>query len=191
MQFSAYKVRRHGKIVDLEITAMNFDVSYRRLITAARDGAVKIWNFNNGALLRELPVYDNHELTSIVCQKERIITAGWNKRITVYVDNRGEEDDSVSCLRPSHRDDIVSLALHNNNVLASGSYDGDIMIWSLETGRLLHCLNARRGPFPHTAANGVQTGFYKPGEKPVPMQSSSSILGERFYKCFKVKNTFT
>ena len=49
----------HG---DSEITAMTFDQSKRRLITGARDGTVKIWNFNNGCCLRELEPIDDEEV---------------------------------------------------------------------------------------------------------------------------------
>ena len=35
---------------------MTFDPNLRRLLTAAKDGTIKIWNFNNGALLGELQV---------------------------------------------------------------------------------------------------------------------------------------
>ena len=45
-----------------EITAMTFDPSYRRLVTGGRDGSVKIWNFNNGACLRELETFDCMEV---------------------------------------------------------------------------------------------------------------------------------
>lgn len=44
----------HGSI---EITAMTFDPTGRRLITGARDGSIKMWNFNNGACLA---VLENH-----------------------------------------------------------------------------------------------------------------------------------
>lgn len=47
MQFS----HCHG---DMELTAMIFDPSGRRLITGGRDGSLKIWNFNNGACLNVL-----------------------------------------------------------------------------------------------------------------------------------------
>ena len=42
MQFSAYKTRKDGGTIDLEITAMVFDPTYRRLITAAKEGPVKV-----------------------------------------------------------------------------------------------------------------------------------------------------
>ena len=38
----------HG---NMEITAMAFDTTGRRLVTGGRDGSLKIWNFNNGACL--------------------------------------------------------------------------------------------------------------------------------------------
>jgi len=47
MQFS----HCHG---NMEITAMAFDTTRRRLVTAGRDGSIKIWNFNNGACLSVL-----------------------------------------------------------------------------------------------------------------------------------------
>lgn len=44
----------HG---NMEITAMAFDPTGRRLITGGRDGSIKLWNFNNGACLS---VLENH-----------------------------------------------------------------------------------------------------------------------------------
>jgi len=192
MQFSAYKEHQEGITKDLEITAMAFDPTYRRLITAAREGPVKIWNFNNGACLREYPMYDRCEITAIVCPKQRIVTVGWNKRITIYVDS--SDDDTVQCLQPSHKDDITSVVLYGNNMLASSSFDGDIMIWSLETGRMLHCLNADRGNFPFTPANGVKTGYYLPTEvknhqsKKRAESADEKIVDSSLFVCRKRRN---
>ena len=52
----------HGKA---EITAMAFDTSGRRLITGARDGTIKTWNFNNGQLLQDLVKDDTTEVTGL------------------------------------------------------------------------------------------------------------------------------
>ncbi len=40
--------RAHGKA---KVTAAAFDHNQRRLVTAASDGGVCMWNFNNGSLL--------------------------------------------------------------------------------------------------------------------------------------------
>ena len=44
-----------------KITAMCFDSSERRLITGANDGSVRMWNFNNGSLLKEFFHKDDPE----------------------------------------------------------------------------------------------------------------------------------
>merc|ERR1712048_319341 len=67
---------------DVEITALAFDESKRRLITGSRNGITRVWNFNNGACLRELKSEDRSEISSIVCPKQLILTAGWNKKLT-------------------------------------------------------------------------------------------------------------
>lgn len=43
--------KTHG---DAGITCMTFDRTNRRLITAGRDGAIRIWNYNNGHCLKTL-----------------------------------------------------------------------------------------------------------------------------------------
>ena len=55
---------------DMEITAMSFDPTKRKLITGARDGVVKIWNFNNGACLRILQEPDGSEVRYIKIYKK-------------------------------------------------------------------------------------------------------------------------
>ena len=49
---------------EIEITAVTFDPTKRRLITGTRAGTVRIWNFNNGACLRELQSADDSEVIS-------------------------------------------------------------------------------------------------------------------------------
>ena len=51
----------HGNV---EITAMAFDPSGRRLITGGRDGSIKLWNFNNGACLSILETRYEAEVRS-------------------------------------------------------------------------------------------------------------------------------
>ena len=55
-QFPAHKKVVNGVVVAVELSAMAFDPTLRRLITGSRDGSVKFWNFNNAACLKELEV---------------------------------------------------------------------------------------------------------------------------------------
>ena len=148
IQFVAHRKVVAGVEMDVEITAMQFDPTLRRLITALRDGIIKIWNFNNGAVLRVMETAEQLEVTGIVCPAQRIITAGWNKRLTVYVDCG--DDETQLDWQQQHNDDILSLAFFPPGTVASASYDGDILVWSLETGRVTMRLNAQDGVKPFT-----------------------------------------
>ena len=55
IQFVA-RLRRQQDGTDqpVAVTAMRFDGSLRRLIAGFNDGCVRIFNFNNGAILREV-----------------------------------------------------------------------------------------------------------------------------------------
>ncbi|XP_014668843.1 PREDICTED: WD repeat-containing protein on Y chromosome-like [Priapulus caudatus] len=143
MQFvNAHRVHDQGAERPVEITAMTFDPTLRRLITGGKEGLVKIWNFNNGACLRELVPAGRREVTSIICPKQRIIVAGWNRKVTTFIDD--VDDDSCKEWQSRHADDILSMAYMSPGVVATSDYDGAIIIWSLETGHALTTLHSTR-----------------------------------------------
>ncbi|XP_039248319.2 WD repeat-containing protein on Y chromosome-like [Styela clava] len=115
----------------VEITAMAFDPTKRRLITGSRNGSISLWNFNNGARLRTLRASDTLEVSSVLHAKNRIISSGWNKNVTVHHDSY--TDESFRRMRMKHKDDVLSMDYHRQeNILGTSSYDGEIYIWSLD-----------------------------------------------------------
>ena len=187
MQFS----RCHG---DMELTAMTFDPSGRRLITGGRDGSLKIWNFNNGACLNvleskftlEVCVYTFHSLIlpfshshspipgDIIMFSEAEDYSRWLEPITIslqvypipippypipsysilpYSDTRDADGCIPKCFGAGeHHEDILSLAGQEPNLLATASYDGDILLWNVDSercvGRLNACCQETRQPRP-------------------------------------------
>ncbi|EDO38985.1 predicted protein [Nematostella vectensis] len=129
---------------DSEITAMSFDPSKRRLVTGARDGSVKIWNFNNGACLRVLHQVDDEEITGILCHKQHIITVGWSKNVIFHRNCRDDEEDVPRVWRAFHADDILSIALYHPSLVATSSYDGCVKIWNADTGHMSCLLNTNK-----------------------------------------------
>ncbi|XP_062516095.1 WD repeat-containing protein on Y chromosome-like isoform X2 [Corticium candelabrum] len=179
IQFS----RLHG---DAEITAMAFDPTGRRLITSGQDGTVKLWNFNNGACLGQLDSPDKTEITSIVCPRGRICTAGWSRRVVVHRDVRdGQLDIPPRMWQIVHNEDILCMSLCGSSLLATASYDGDILIWSLDMETIYCQLNANGtsetimgGPMPGKATlhsfirirSFMETQFMPNEEKPSKMK---------------------
>ncbi|TPX58932.1 hypothetical protein SpCBS45565_g07880 [Spizellomyces sp. 'palustris'] len=131
----------HGR---LEITAMCFDRSGRRLVTGSRDGIM--WNFNNGQILRKM-MKDNLSETTDVLYVEMgsnryIICAGWDRKVSIFLDDPTHFEakpvrimnGSGSGAHRGHQDDISSVAFCAPSMLATSSVDGIIVIWSLESG---------------------------------------------------------
>ncbi|KAK2181267.1 hypothetical protein NP493_404g02061 [Ridgeia piscesae] len=142
MQFNAAK-QRESAIDVIEVTAMSFDSSFRRLITATRLGVVSIWNFNNGACLHEFPNNDHSQITSVIYERGLILCGGWNKRVTIYCDNNADPRH-VRWLSPRLSDDILDMVLYPPQILATSSYDGRIYIWSLAMQSLMYALDTER-----------------------------------------------
>nr|XP_018668447.1 WD repeat-containing protein 49-like [Ciona intestinalis] len=121
----------HGQA---EITTLELDHSRTRLFTGSTDGTIKVWDFNghchhNLAAGRDQPA----DIAQIVMLKRSIATIGWEPFITVFrqgaltqfyvhpADWKGGKE---------HQDDILTAAYNPPSMLATGSYDGEIVIWN-------------------------------------------------------------
>ncbi|XP_050985722.1 WD repeat-containing protein on Y chromosome isoform X1 [Labeo rohita] len=130
------------------ITCMAFDTSGRRLVTGGRDGCLKMWNFNNGQCVKILSrdgrcaeICDCAYLT--LHRNAFVISVGWGRRIDIYLDSKEEtqfnqnpkpswQDD----VRNGHKEDILCIAHCTPHLLATGSYDGEIIVWNVVSGRI-------------------------------------------------------
>ena len=77
----------------------------------------------------------------MIWAKERYLAAGWGQKIVSYVDVREQEVDGKQVWPKKHHDDILALAYLPPSTVVSSSYDGDIIIWSLETCQPLDRMN--------------------------------------------------
>ncbi|XP_022524525.2 WD repeat-containing protein on Y chromosome isoform X1 [Astyanax mexicanus] len=130
------------------VTCMTFDPKGRRLVTGGRDGCLRIWNFNNGHCLKTLSREDGAPEICDCCylQVHRntfVMSVGWARRIDVYLDS-AEDTRHVQRPKPAweddlmkgHREDVLCVAQCPPYLLATGSYDGEIIMWNLVSGRI-------------------------------------------------------
>ncbi|KAI9207639.1 WD40-repeat-containing domain protein [Polychytrium aggregatum] len=147
-----------------EITAMSFDSNGRRLITGARDGTIRMWNYNNGQRLHEFMKLDGGEIAAITYihlnERPMIAATGWNRRVSLFVDDFESYTLHESETFPDrqqqawHKDDIVSMEFSPPNLLATASYDGEIILFNVQSGHVLHRL---RVPDPWDAETKPNT----------------------------------
>ncbi|XP_027136179.1 WD repeat-containing protein 49 [Larimichthys crocea] len=130
------------------ITCMTFDHKGRRLITGARDGCLKIWNFSNGQCLKTLKKDGEcHEVCDCIFVKVHrnfyVMSVGRDRKIDIYSDVPEDlhhvqrpkptwQDD----LKNGHKDDILCVAHCPPSLIATGSYDGEIIVWNVVSGRI-------------------------------------------------------
>ncbi|MBN3297524.1 WDR49 protein, partial [Amia calva] len=146
------------------ITCLTFDLSGRRLVTGGRDGCLKIWNFNNGHCLRILR--KEHKKDEVcdctyvkVNRNKYVMAVGWDRQIDMYFDSNDDlplvqkpqpywQDD----LRCGHKEDVLCITQCPPSLLATSSYDGEIIVWNLVSGHL-HC--RLLSPYPPDCTEGI------------------------------------
>ncbi|XP_030007934.1 WD repeat-containing protein on Y chromosome-like [Sphaeramia orbicularis] len=166
---SGRQVFEFGGTPDLSaITCMTFDPKGRRLITGSRDGCLKIWNFNSGQCLKTLKKDgEYHEVCDCIFLKVHrnsyVMSVGRDRRIDIYSDIP-EDLHHVQRPQPSwqddlkngHKDDILCTAQCPPSLLATGSYDGEIIVWNVVSGRI-QCRFVSPPQDGHQNAEGLDT----------------------------------
>ncbi|KAG6461155.1 hypothetical protein O3G_MSEX012443 [Manduca sexta] len=123
----------HGELIPVEITAACFDPGYQLLLTGARNGSLKVWNFNTGLCLRTMYIEHMCEVTNCFWVEGRILAVGWNRHVTEFEDT-GTATTGKSW-ETRHTDDVLAAAARSPLSLATASYNSELMLWKLETGQ--------------------------------------------------------
>ncbi|XP_037533806.1 WD repeat-containing protein 64 [Nematolebias whitei] len=128
------------------VTCMAFDPKGRRLVTGGRNGCLNIWNFNSGQRLKTLKKGKCQEVCDCIflkVQRNFCVTAVRKDcRIDIYSDVF--DDRHVQNLQPSwtndlkncHKKDILCAVHCPPSLLATGSSDGEILVWDLVSGHI-------------------------------------------------------
>ncbi|KAJ8721739.1 hypothetical protein PYW07_002514 [Mythimna separata] len=123
----------HGQVIPVEITAACFDPGHLLLLTGARSGELKVWNFNTGACMRVMSIEHMCEVTNCFWIEGRILAVGWNRHVVEF------EDCCMSSTGKSwetrHTDDVLAAAVRHPLTLATATYNSELVMWRLETGQ--------------------------------------------------------
>lgn len=128
----------HGEEIPVEITAATFDPGYQLLLTGAHDGSLKMWDFKTNSCLRNMRIEAGCEVTSVIWVKGRILAVGWNRHVTEFADSGGAAGPGGAFSKPwetCHTDDILCAAARIPQTLATATYNGELVLWRLETGQ--------------------------------------------------------
>ncbi|XP_052739537.1 WD repeat-containing protein on Y chromosome-like isoform X1 [Bicyclus anynana] len=155
----------HGELIPVEITSACFDPGHQLLLTGARNGTLKVWNFNTGVCLRNLAIEHMCEVTNCFWVEGRILAVGWNRHVTEFEDTG--TSSSGKAWETRHSDDVLAAAARTPLSLATASYNSELIFWKLETGqpyRRFSCTEpmlriklqySKRAASPPAAASGT------------------------------------
>ena len=104
-----------------------FDINC--LISASHDSTIKIWNINEGKVLRTLR-YDGCVLALKLINNNELASSSTDKNIQI----RNIENGKLIRLLAGHTSGVWGLVLLPNGDLISGSFDKTIKIWDLNSG---------------------------------------------------------
>nr|XP_049696246.1 WD repeat-containing protein on Y chromosome isoform X1 [Helicoverpa armigera] len=123
----------HGELIPVEITAACFDPGYQLLLTGARNGELKVWNFNTGLCLRTMSIAHMCEVTACFWVEGRILAVGWNRHVVEFEDSGMAMHGKSWEIR--HTDDVLAAAVRPPLTIATASYNSELVLWKLETGQ--------------------------------------------------------
>ena len=130
------------------VTLVDSDACNARLVTAGRDGAVRLWAFKTRALLGEAQAGCPVE-RGVLHRGSGLLACACADAIVRVFDTSAEQPRRVRSFGP-HGDAITDLAFSEDaRWLLSASMDGVLRVWDLPAGRLLQAL--RLGGAPITA----------------------------------------
>ncbi|XP_055543426.1 WD repeat-containing protein on Y chromosome [Wyeomyia smithii] len=128
----------NGLLVNVQITTACFDPKLQLLLTGARDGSLKVWNFNSGSLMSSMSIQQDCEVTAVFWEPTSVLAMGWNHVVCEFpVGHLGMDFPSSVEWQRLHFDDILGAAVTHKEpkTMATCSYAGEIIFWKLETGQ--------------------------------------------------------
>ncbi|KAK7112069.1 WD repeat-containing protein on Y chromosome-like [Littorina saxatilis] len=155
LEFQHYSSRTNFKDVPwasatkrLEVTAMTLDGSERCVVTGANDGTVNLWNFSSGVLLANYELPDNNLVSGLAVDRNVIFATGWCRQIFLLDLDQKSSKQNLKFFKNYHKEDVNCMTLLKGGLIATGSYDGDIIVLTRDTGHGRCRLNPGVAMFP-------------------------------------------
>ncbi|VAX39989.1 High-affnity carbon uptake protein Hat/HatR [hydrothermal vent metagenome] len=121
------------------VHSLAFSTDGKQILSGAEDRQLRIWNVSDGKEARVIRGAGTYITQIVTTPDDMVFSANKNRKILQYKFSSGK----LVRRYQYHNDYIYSLAVnYSENMIASGSHDGMIKVWSSETGKQLQTIKA-------------------------------------------------
>ena len=134
------------------VTSLETAYGGRQLISGSSNGEIFVWNTLSGHILLKLVKQELREVVGIMAVADRFYSAGWDGKLVSFINPTSidisktpllvDQDVAWDC-HEAHHDDILTMDNCGDSLLATGSYDGEIIIWNLKLARAMKKFDSR------------------------------------------------
>jgi len=123
---------------DEYINSTEYSPDGSMILSAGSDGTARLWDAQNGNLLREITRDGGVRVAKFSRDGGQIAAADWDKTAYIFDANSGEQLVELK----GHKDQILAFAFsHDGNYVYTASYDSTIRKWDLKSGAELLVMN--------------------------------------------------
>jgi WD40 repeat protein len=133
------------QVLDGYVNMAEYSPDGSMILSASDDGVVRMWDAQNGNLLREITRDGGLRLAKFSEDGSQIIAADWDKTAYLFDANSGEQLLELN----GHKDQILAFAFsHDGSYIYTAGYDSTIRKWDAATGDELLVMNGHTGRVP-------------------------------------------
>jgi WD40 repeat protein len=124
------------------VWCVTFSPDGQTLASAGEDGIVKLWDWGDGKVRKELVGHTGRvRAAAFFLDGHKIVTGGFDRTLRIWDTGSGKLVRSL----PGHEGAVSCVAFSSNGrTLASGSNDQTIRVWNLNTGHTAYVLHGHK-----------------------------------------------
>jgi WD40 repeat protein len=127
-----------------DISAMCLDDRERKLIIGENCGKIGVYNYLNGALMKEFSPHDGEVVSILYLSHSKcILTAGWDRYVVLHDETDPDKGSVIRVMDTewAHQDDISTMAVSSVfHTVATGSSDCTVRVWDYDAGKVTSIL---------------------------------------------------